>query len=918
VDGAWGGAANGGVAGDGANVTVTNTGSLETSGVSSRGVFAQSLGGTGGGGGTGSGFVTEGGDGATAGNAGSVTVTNRGAIETAGNQSAAIFAQSVGGKGGDGGDSAGIFYSQAGAGGQGGDAGNAQVSGSAGAVSVVQGGRITTQGEDAMGIFAQAVGGGGGNGGSSTAFSVFGGYAVGGTGGGGGDGKKVTVTLEEFQLDSGGQQINIPSSLTTNDDRSIGILAQSVGGGGGSVITDTPLASASHQLNADNSGHGGDISFTQTGDVRTSGDNAVGILIQSLGGGGGLHNRQFMDSAGGAGTAGAITLSVDGNVTADGGNGVAVFVQSRGADGQDDIAVTLAENSIIYGGQGGAGVWLSGGADNHLVSNSSIATADGLDGMAVYATSGDDLIDSHHLFYGQFDLGAGSNTFVSHREAAFVPGAALKLGDAGNMLTSFGIMMPGDMGFAQQTDLAGSFTQGDTGLTYAELDFGSDIIDSLNATGSVQLGGELEVSLLNPQLIPVGHFEKNVFTGEHGVADNGMILTTAPSVVITYELAYSEPTAAVLNYGVDFSPEGLSDNLKEVGEYFNRIQIAGSSSGMAGTVEKLLYDPGMEEYRNSLSQMSPDFYGEHQAALIHSSQEFGQRMMSCRQAGGEYRFTREGSCYWMQVERETGTHDSHRDYKEIDYSADRYSIGVQKSFANDWSLGFGYSDEDIRHKGYSRRWSSSGDTHQFGLSLKKRLGATKFAGVLSYGWNETETRRLGSVVDQFQARSERDMDVLTGLFRVSHDYEFSTSYIRPSLDYGIARVSTDSVEETGAGSLSLSLKGRKKSHSWLRPGIEVGNEYQFDSGSRLRVHLNLGVRHFLDEPSTEVSAGFVGAPGGVAPMLIDIDLEETTYHGNIGLDFLTNDSFSLRLQYGVIRADSIDMDRGELKMVMPF
>ena len=118
-------------------VTVTNTGGITTSGDGAEGIYAQSIGGGGGSGGNGiigatglfgspvgayvsdaltplavvgtSGFlrsratVSVGGSSGSSGNGNAVLVTNSGAISTQGTQTDGVFAQSIGGGGGQGG-----------------------------------------------------------------------------------------------------------------------------------------------------------------------------------------------------------------------------------------------------------------------------------------------------------------------------------------------------------------------------------------------------------------------------------------------------------------------------------------------------------------------------------------------------------------------------------------------------------------------------------------------------------------------------------------------------------------------------------------------------------------------------------------------------------------------------------------------
>ena len=90
----------GAAGGNGGVVNVTNEATIQTYGGNARGIYAQSIGGGGGDGGNAGGFVGVGGEGSGTSDGGDVTVTNHGLIETEGYRSHAIFAESVGGGGG--------------------------------------------------------------------------------------------------------------------------------------------------------------------------------------------------------------------------------------------------------------------------------------------------------------------------------------------------------------------------------------------------------------------------------------------------------------------------------------------------------------------------------------------------------------------------------------------------------------------------------------------------------------------------------------------------------------------------------------------------------------------------------------------------------------------------------------------------
>jgi hypothetical protein len=227
----------GGEARDGDTVTVRAANTIITEGDDAHGLFAQSVGGGGGKGGfavtgtinaTGGVGAALGGGGGGGGAANTVTVENRGAaISTLGNHSYGLLAQSVGGGGGDGGFAVAGSISQ-GASANFGLGGDGEEAGVGRDVFVTSTSQITTQGNDSHGLFAQSVGGGGGSGGFSVAGTITAsggsvGAALGGSGDGGGNSGRVfvTTTAEDTGV------------IMTEGDRSVGLFAQSVGGGGG-------------------------------------------------------------------------------------------------------------------------------------------------------------------------------------------------------------------------------------------------------------------------------------------------------------------------------------------------------------------------------------------------------------------------------------------------------------------------------------------------------------------------------------------------------------------------------------------------------------------------------------------------------------------------------------------------------------
>ena len=255
-----------------------------------------------------------GGDGGQGGSAGDVTLRaeqraalKKASIDTYGANSTGIFAQSLGGSGGVGGDanlisvsvpidnskitSLNLSVTKGGSGGEGGHGGRVEIQNPA---------SITTRGPDSSGVIATSIGGGGGAGGVADLLSfevntaknnVNFASTVGGSGGKGAHGGVVEV-------------INDGSIITANNNAR-GIVATSKGGGGGnggdavqnSLILNPLKASKDINIssvkggNGAEGGHGGEVTVVNNGLIQTGteflGVRSHAIVATSVGGGGG-------------------------------------------------------------------------------------------------------------------------------------------------------------------------------------------------------------------------------------------------------------------------------------------------------------------------------------------------------------------------------------------------------------------------------------------------------------------------------------------------------------------------------------------------------------------------------------------------------------------------------------------------------
>jgi hypothetical protein len=358
----------GGPGGLGGIVKVSNTAAITTFDTESYGIFAQSISDGGGKGGNAVAVpgvlvnktntfnigISVGGEGGKGAASAPVTVTNDGSVTTHGDGSHGIFAQSVGGGGGDGGSAFNYFiggstvttkasinvnYSLGGKGGSG---------GAGSTVDVTNDGTIKTTGDGSNAIEAQSIGGGGEAGNASNVIlpSTLWKTAslnVGGDGGKGDDSAAVTITQ------------NSGAAITTTGDESSGIYAQSIGGGGrGGVGTLALSLTVGLGGKGGENGNGGAATVNVNGGtITTEGSGtSAGIFAQSVGGGGQaggvglgiIDTPKFssdlpswigksipMGSGKSTGNGGNVTVKMNGAITTKGEDAIGVFAQSVGS-----------------------------------------------------------------------------------------------------------------------------------------------------------------------------------------------------------------------------------------------------------------------------------------------------------------------------------------------------------------------------------------------------------------------------------------------------------------------------------------------------------------------------------------------------------------------------------------------------------
>ena len=363
-------------------------------------------------------------------------------------------------------------------------------------------GGIATSADYALGLVAQSVGAGGGalfGSGSAAA-----GFQLGGTDGAQGDGGDITVT-------------NV-GPLVTAGDHAHGVFLQSIGGGGGLILSDAEEVSFARS--DDNEGDGGDISLSQMGDIATLGDWAVGIVAQSLGGGGGWLEGRYAGVAGGAGFGGSIDLDVGGQLIVAGDNSTGLFAQSAGGSGAESLTLNLADDIVLYG-EDSIGIFARSESSDGAAG---LITAD-LDG-GVYAlghgSTGLDLSSSGATHAGDLRVTVAENVVMSGDRSTGVVAVSEAASSSGAIDLAFNgdVFAMGEDSIAVQAESLAGSGAGDISISLAgDLRGGSG-----NGVGIVTEGGSLNEIASSASISSVSGTAIRGGTGGERVTTTGLIV----------------------------------------------------------------------------------------------------------------------------------------------------------------------------------------------------------------------------------------------------------------------------------------------------------------------------------------------------------------------------------------------------------
>ncbi len=929
----------GGAGGNGGEVDITfddNHGnSINTSGYSAYGVLLQSIGGGGGQGGDGSdhaaGKITVGGgfggSGGSGGSGGLVEAQGWINLSTSGDDAHGIVAQSIGGGGGVGGagshtasedeNSHAIDLVVGGSGG---------VGGRGGEVDLAIGTALNTYGDRAFGLVAQSIGGGGGIGGAGEADSIAS-LVVGGSGGSDTDGGAVTVDLTS------------ESTVHTRGIGAHGIVAQSIGGGGGIGGTASGAPLSFKGDSPASFGDGDDVSVNIDGGILADGDYSFGVLAQSIGGGGGFGGNAtsaFIGSNGNLSSAGksgdvTVTLNAGNEIRATGKDSIGILAQSDGGTANNGTVNVTVDGSITGGsGDNGAGVWVAGGQNNSVNVNSG-GMISAASGVAVQYSAGLNPLSDGTLMVvnnaGIIDgsvkgaitvdakisktarVGSGMAVSVVNETGGLLTGAKVYEADVFN----HGRLAVGGSEAIDATKITGNFAQLMDGVLAINADFAGSRIDRLTVEGDASLAGKFTVSAesvlpgITLSFLTAGGTLDHSLSGQSAIYDYVLTRTGNELSVATGSAHFGEP-----GFALNADQDNVADHLQEIWD-----AGGGSFGGLFGTLGSLA-DGDSGAYGSALSDISPGVAGAAAAGSIATTRQHLDLLLSCPMFAADTSFLTETECAWSQAGAQKLDQKASGGVSGFDSMTYALQAGAQVEVLPDWFVGFagGYDRSAIR--GDDGRVSADGDVLYAGASLKHEIGPWLLSGAVSgsYGWyDNVRTIRIPGFAGQ--AEGEPEVYNVSTRLRAAYTFAQDAYYVRPLVDLDLIYSHARSYRESGAGPLDLLINDTRQWSFTTTPAIEIGTRVDLSETTVMRAYAAAGVS-FSSADSWDTSARLANAPAGVGAFESTVPLADVAGRLSAGVDIANADGFSLRVGYQGSFSDTYSSHGGTLRIAYKF
>jgi len=774
------------------------------------------------------------------------------------------------------------------------------VVGAGGTVGVTQnpGGRIDTSGMNAHAIVAQSIGGGGGIAGLAT--------------------RPGQATLSNSgtppsnaapSINAGGRvNVRTGGAIETRGDGAIGILAQSIGGGGGLTGDASAARYGDGLIRAtditSSVGNGGNVNVTVGGgSVITHGANAPAIFAMSVGGGGvfmdgALHQFNTIGNMPTSGGTIGITVGGGASVIATGANSPAIVALTTGSyGGGSPVTIDVGKNATVAANtETGIGIlsvapWAGTTIDNA----GTISAKTAISTIALVTVNNTGLVSGDINLHSDPQYGDGG-TFNNNAGGTFWSGASVKA----TVINNAGTLNPGGPGVFLTSRIQGSLQQ-ISGVYAPDLDFTNHRGDFISVSGVSTFAGTLTPVLHNPVKdvwLGIGHFD---------TAQTSIPAVKTDSPVFSYTLKNNGPYAwrdPLIAVNGNFTPVGvaLSNSQSQLavhlqsqwnladprtGPFFNRFTTLSSGT----------------DYVKALGALANDAAHSGAASQLQQSFAFLNSLMSCPFfVDGGTRLS-EGDCLWGRITGNRLDRDGSAESSGYHTTRTTYQVGAQKEIAPDWFLGGSLSYAAANMTADQHAVEMSSQTVSAGLALKRQIGPWLFAAAIHGGHESADvTRWIVFPGVSERATSNSDTYHLGGRLRASYEFAFQNWYLRPFLDLDVNYASQSAYREQGAGVLDLASRGASHTSFMATPSVEIGGRFDLAEAT-LRTYAIAGVS-FLSNGDWTSRLQFADLAGkGVAPFTVRTNLPKTYGNLTAGLEYRTKGGFELKAEYGLRAGD---------------
>ncbi|MDF2231248.1 autotransporter outer membrane beta-barrel domain-containing protein [Albimonas sp. CAU 1670] len=796
-------------------------------------------------------------------------------VVTRGDDAHALAAQSIAGGGGVariGGAQKNVTLQLGGRGGEGADR--------ADDVNVGFYGRLVTVGDRAIGIVAQSISGGGGiaSAGSGSVSEVRLGGLEGyrGTAGAG----SVDVTLGGPQGCSLTALDTCATTYGEGAHGIVAQSIAGGGGIGGDVSLADGLTliysrsvgyapSTIEQMNGE--GDAGYVGVNVDRPLVTYGDGAYGVIAQSLGGGGGLGGDAQgpfagLNTNGDVGRGGAIDfiMQPEAAVIANGRNSTAVFLQSLGAAngrGMQDVWIDAFINGYVQGGSGPSayGLLMHGGGAENAITVFQGATITALSGEAIRYITRNDPYDSH-LSIRNAGVIDGNVSFKKGRVeggvdgSAFGPrgvrtpgGAAASLAAGPEVLAvrpapppaitlvnrrggvlrgaerydadvlNRGLLVAGDPGDHADLVIAGDFEQGSSGTLAVDAEPLKGRGDVIRVAGDATLDGALSLA---PRALIGG--------AEHRVMEVGGDIFGAfdrlGGAIFRFEQRIENGGVTLRATGVELA-SGLGGQEAEAARYLERLFLTGDRdfARLFGKLE-LAAQGGALGSALSGATLGATMAGE--AATFELTRDRFDTLLGCGETGGRSVDWETGGLGGYLTLLGSGRHlDQDASGAAAGYEGDAWTAGFATTLevAPGWLVSGALGWETLNLARQGGGGSVEGTTGFLGAAVTRERGALSLSGAATAGWSEFDSRRFAGPLAPGQARSEHGALSLGLRARAAWTQALEGgAWLKPSLDLDLIHVSSQGFTETGAGRQALRVSDAAATAFVVTPSLEAG------------------------------------------------------------------------------------------------